>query len=43
MRIPVVFLALFFSYAISAENLEKTQKKELETQVKKITGRGSKA
>src|SRR4051812_16184407 len=42
MRIPVVFLALFLSCAISAENLEKTQKKELETQVKKITGEAQK-
>ena len=42
MRIQTIFLVLLFSLALSAENLEKTQKKELETQVKKITGEAQK-
>jgi tetratricopeptide (TPR) repeat protein len=41
MRIPTLFLVLL-PLALSAENLEKTQKKELETQVKKMTGEAQK-
>jgi ABC-type enterochelin transport system substrate-binding protein len=42
MRIQTIFLVLFFSFALSADNPEKTQKKELETQVKKMTGEAQK-
>ena len=42
MRIQTIFLVFIFSCGLSAENLEKTQKKELETQVKKITGEAQK-
>jgi uncharacterized protein YoxC len=44
MRIPIrtIILVLLLSYGLSAENLEKTQKKELETQVTKITGEAQK-
>jgi tetratricopeptide (TPR) repeat protein len=37
MRIKTILLVLIFSSSLAADNLEKTQKKELEAQVKTIT------
>jgi tetratricopeptide (TPR) repeat protein len=42
MRTQLCILILLLSFRLSADNLEKTQKKELETQVKKITGEAQK-
>jgi tetratricopeptide (TPR) repeat protein len=42
MRIQTALLFLLLGSGLFAENLEKTQKKELETQVKKMTGEAQK-
>ena len=42
MRIPTFLLILILSSGLTAENLEKTQKKELEAQVKTMTAEAEK-
>jgi tetratricopeptide (TPR) repeat protein len=42
MRIKTILLILVFSSSLAADNLEKTQKKELETQVKTMTAEAQK-